>query len=189
MKFLEKEYDHGIENGKLKIYDTFHMKVIADMPMNYEAIDWEQLDGCDYASLFVPYNDDELKNNDSIKDLMYTIANNTEFYLPDVENSSLFIMIDYTKEEIEADLLIQVQPPKYSEEERAEILAKADKETDENGFSEYMSWINIFELSDAFHNGDESICNDNAMDMFPITLTQEETTYIENKLDTLLKIA
>lgn len=58
-------------------------------------------------------------------------------------------------ENFTANLCLEVQPPKYSEQQKADILASADTNMYHTDFSEYTIWLDTFASAEAFHNGND----------------------------------
>lgn len=154
MKIITQD-ESWILNKSKSAFDFrgYKNKVFVELPFDLSYVQYSKADS-DMDYIVFPYADKELQV--AVCSLAYDIAANNEWLYPDEENIKISIMIHTDGIDcgtFKASLCIEVQPPVYSEEEKADILASADKNMYHTDFNEYTIWLDIFTSAEAFHCG------------------------------------
>ena len=144
--------------------------IYADVPCILAGIQFKEI-SVDSEFISLPYLDEKLQK--SIGGLAYDIATNNEWCYPDYDNVKLSIWVHMDSEVFKASLRIDVQPPKYTEEEKANILREAQGDEDY-----YQSWLDIFASAEAFHNGNYTDMSE-SMGLYDIEFTTEEQNELQ----------
>lgn len=154
MKIISQEEHWMIDKATTAISGVeFRNKVFADVPFNLRYVRYKAINN-ELEFIMLPYVDEKLQT--AVGGLAYDIATNNDWLYPDYDNVKMTILINTDgngTENFTASLCLEVQPPKYSEEEKADILASADKNMYHTDFSEYTIWLDTFASAEAFHNG------------------------------------
>ncbi len=146
MKILHTVEGYALEGNTNTIGFANLQQVAASVSFNLEAVLIDEITFDEVIN--IPYNDVELTK--ALRGLAYEIASNTDFVYPDYGNIKTSIAVDVHGKTFKPTLVIEVQPPQYTADEKAEILATANQNTFDTDFSEYTIWQDILESAEAF---------------------------------------
>ena len=132
------------ENGK-------NIKEVANIPLKISSIMFSGICN-DGISLLIPYGDKELLK--AVSCLIYNAAgiNQPNWGQPDCGNSRLYLFVDMERNTI--SLSVEAIPQKYSEKDKASILADINKDniftSERNAL--ISEWNEIFKNSEEWYN-------------------------------------
>lgn len=151
----------------MKVFNNH--KEVTDIPLSIENIKFENVI-LGESNMSLPLIDNEILK--SVECLVYDIIlkNEPDWMHPDFKKSKLSLLLNTESENIDICLVIEAIPPKYTDEEKNNILRTANI-TNIDGWSEYEQWKMIFNSTEAWHSKENNcgeICT------YQIELTQEE---------------
>ncbi|MEG1027905.1 MAG: hypothetical protein RSE07_04375 [Oscillospiraceae bacterium] len=176
MKII-KEVENWVFDNETKLsgVDGTRDEIVADVPFKLDSIKYKEIDidGGEFISL--PYFDEELK--DDVESLALDIAGNEYWVYPNYNNIKVSIEINLDSNVFKASLCVDVQPPKYTEEEKTSILANSSREKlfSNTNDTEYSLWEDIFESAEAFYNNGDL----GSLELYDIEFTAEEQNELQ----------
>ena len=156
---------------KIKIETKFECEEF-QVPLNTKGMDLSKAVTYD-KYITVPYQDPSLLQDESIKETVTDIADQTDWVVPDYNATKFNLVIEITKSlEISATLQVIAQPPTYTEKEKNNILKH---ETDDEM---YITWQEIFYYAEDFYRNEDRYF-DESYDEVEIEFDEDEMGEIE----------
>lgn len=125
----------------------------------------------------IPYNSPALR--EQVQSLMDEIAQDYSWIFPDYDAARMSILINPDKQSFDALLMIQVEPPRYTEQNKAATLDHANKEPlNGEAYSDYDNWCTIFDTAEAFHSGGMT-CDNNPVGFYNLELEPAEQNILQ----------
>lgn len=156
---------------KIFEYDSNSMQheVIADVPFNSAYIDRDGIteDECTY----ILYSDKALC--EAVQPLMFELAMRNEWAFPDYDTAKTMLVVDMDGQQPRIQLMIEIEPPHYTEQDKTDILSHKSKEPILDWPSDYDNWCGIFDTAYAYHNGGTA-CGRDTMELYDMELEPNE---------------
>ena len=132
----------------------------------------------------IPYQDPELLQDESIKETVTHIAEQTDWVFPDYDRTKFNLVIEVNEdfeinglsEITSTSLQIIAQPPKYTEQEKENIL-KHETTDDEL----YITWQEIFYYAEDFYKNEDKHF-DNSYEEVEIEIGGDEIRVVQTAL-------
>lgn len=152
-------------------YDSNSMQheVVADVPFSSAYIDREGI--IEDESTYIPYNDNALC--EAVQPCICEIASRNEWMFPDYDNVKIMIAVDTDGQQPRIQLMIEVEPPHYTEQDKTDILSHVSKEPILDWPSDCDNWCGIFDTAYAYHNGGTA-CGRDTMELYDMGLEPDE---------------
>lgn len=139
-------------------------EVVADVPFNSAYIDHNGI--TEDESTYIPYNDNALR--EAVQPLMWDIAKDNEWAFPDYDTAKTMLVVNTDGQQPRIQLLIEVEPPRYTEQEEADILSHVSGDT-------YDMWRSIFDTAWRYHNGNGTMgYSGDTMEIYDMELEPDE---------------
>lgn len=152
-------------------------EVVADVPFNSAYIDHNSI--TEDESTYIPYNDNALR--EAVQPLMWDIAKDNEWAFPDYDTAKTMLVVGMDGQQPRIQLMIEVEPPRYTEQEEADTLSHVSGDT-------YDMWRSIFDTAWAYHNGNGTNgYSSDTMELYDMELELDEIQGILSIVNCLVR--